>query len=143
MFACLDECSEWGAYEDFSQDHFHYHYHKVYDSARGPAHLRLCEKIFDNDATKGFVQRLSGRDCSGLVRLSASLYLPGDYALPHSDRLGAGSSECRQVAFVWHLTNGWQSNWAETYSGVRPAATWRRSTTACTCSTSRRPVSTS
>src|SRR5262245_19174325 len=111
MFQCLDEYSAWAAFEDFSQDYFQYRHHNIYESARAPVDLRLCEQIFDSNATKAFVQRLSGRDCSGRVALSASWYLPGDYSLPHTDRVGAGSRECRQVAFVWHLTKTWQPNW--------------------------------
>ena len=34
------------------------------------------------------------------------MYLPGDHSLPHRDFGGN-----RSVAFVWHLTRQWQSEW--------------------------------
>jgi Rps23 Pro-64 3,4-dihydroxylase Tpa1-like proline 4-hydroxylase len=111
MSECLNRFSGWRLYEDYSQEHFHYRHHNIYDDATAPTDLNLCREIFSSRATAAFAQRISGRECSGRTSLSASWYLPGDYSLPHSDRVGAGTSECRQVAFVWHLTKEWRPDW--------------------------------
>jgi len=111
MSACLDAFPGWRLYEDYSQEHFHYRHHNIYDEATAPADLNLCRDIFSSKGTANFVREISGRDCSGRASLSASWYMPGDYSLPHSDRVGVGTAECRQVAFVWHLTRDWRPEW--------------------------------
>jgi len=111
MYACLDSFAGWRLYEDYSDDHFHYRHHNIYDHATEPAELGMCREIFDSRATRGLIERLSGRECSGRTVLSSSWYMPGDYSLPHTDRVGPGASERRQVAFVWHLTKGWDVRW--------------------------------
>jgi hypothetical protein len=45
-------------------------------------------------------------DCSAESNLSSSWYMPGDHSLPHSD-----NSSNRSLAFIWHLTQQWRSNW--------------------------------
>ena len=110
LFKCIDEFSDWKVYEDYSE-HFHYHHHNIYDDKSFPRDLLWCNQIFDSDLTKNFIQRLSGRNCMGKTVFSASLYLPGDHSLPHTDLVSAGQKEYRQVAFVWHLTKNWQHNW--------------------------------
>ena len=109
MFTYLDECSDWKLYEGY-HEHFQYHHHNIYDEKLFSPDLNLCRDIFGSDSTKSLIQRLSGRDCSGETVLSASLYLPGDYSLPHNDFLG-NKDDHRQVAFVWQLTRNWQSKW--------------------------------
>src|SRR5262249_26518257 len=85
-------------------------HHNIYDESLFPADLSWCQQIFQSDSTKDFIQRLSQRNCQGETVFSASLYLPGDHSLPHSDFL-AHNNEHRQVAFIWHLTKHWQSDW--------------------------------
>jgi Rps23 Pro-64 3,4-dihydroxylase Tpa1-like proline 4-hydroxylase len=109
MFACLDQFSDWKVYEGYEQ-HFHYHHHNIYDDKLFPPDLLWCREIFGSDSSKQFIQRLAQRDCAGDITLSASLYLPGDHSLPHDDFLGH-KDQHRQVAFVWHLTRLWQSEW--------------------------------
>lgn len=109
LFTCLDQFSGWGVYESYEEG-FHYHHHNIYDAKVFPTDLRWCEQIFQSEATKKFMQRLSQRDCGGKTQFSASWYLPGDYSLPHND-LVTRDNERRQVAFIWHLTKNWQRDW--------------------------------
>jgi hypothetical protein len=110
MFRCLDDCTEWKLHEHF-EDHFHFHHHNLYDPQTFPPDLAWCRRIFESEPTKGFVHRLSGRDCSGGTPFSASWYLPGDHSLPHCDLVKTGEDESRQLAFVWHLTRDWRPAW--------------------------------
>ena len=109
MFSCLDQFADWRLYEGYEK-HFHYHHHNIYDDNLYPPDLIWCQEIFSSDSTKMFMQRLSESDCTGKTTFSASLYLPGDHSLPHDDFLGH-KDDHRQVAFVWHLTKHWQSEW--------------------------------
>jgi hypothetical protein len=109
MFACLDQFPDWKVYKGY-EEHFHYHHHNIYDDKLFPPDLVWCSQIFNSEATKNFIQGLSQTDCGGETTFSASLYLPGDYSLPHDDFLGPKDHH-RQVAFVWYLTKDWQSEW--------------------------------
>ncbi|MFS8084437.1 MAG: 2OG-Fe(II) oxygenase family protein [Acidobacteriota bacterium] len=109
MFDCLDQFSNWKVYEGY-EEHFHYRHHNIYEDKLFPPDLLWCSEIFGSDSSRSFIQRLSQRDCEGRTTFSASLYLPGDHSLPHDDFLGQ-QAEHRQIAFVWHLTKNWQSNW--------------------------------
>ncbi|MEO7971848.1 MAG: 2OG-Fe(II) oxygenase family protein [bacterium] len=109
MFACLDQYGDWKTYENY-EGHFHYHHHNIYEDELYPADLTWCQGIFASEETKSVVQELSQRDCSGNTIFSASLYKPGDYSFPHNDFAGVQGAH-RQVAFIWHLSKGWQPNW--------------------------------
>jgi len=109
MYQCLDTCKAWKCYEA-ALHNFHYHHHNLYDKSDYPADLAWCEKIFNSKASTDFVSRLSERDCRGSAVFSASWYLPGDHSLPHNDQVAHGA-EHRQVAFIWHLTKNWKSEW--------------------------------
>ena len=109
LFTCLDQFSDWGVYEKYEEG-FHYHHHNIYDVKLFPPDLMWCGQVFQSDSTKKFIQRLSQRDCGGKTQFSASWYLPGDHSLPHNDLI-TRDNECRQVAFIWHLTKNWQHNW--------------------------------
>jgi hypothetical protein len=110
MFQCLDAASDWRVYEKY-QDHFHYHHHNLFERKLFPTDLAWCGAIFASEPTRNFMQRLSGRDCSGETDVSASWYLPGDHSLPHSDYVENGDGDTRQLAFVWHLTRNWHPTW--------------------------------
>jgi hypothetical protein len=110
MFQCLDTFQGWRVYEGY-EDHFHYHHHNIYDKALYPPELAWCNAIFASGASRDLAQRLSQRDCSGETSFSASLYLPGDFSLPHNDDVTTGEGTSRQVAFVWHLTKNWRPTW--------------------------------
>jgi len=109
MFACLDQFSGWKVYENYN-DFFHYHHHNIYETNLFPPDLEWCRGIFASEGTKSLIQELSQRDCTGETAFSASWYLPGDHSLPHNDFLGK-QGEVRQVAFIWHLTRDWQTQW--------------------------------
>src|SRR5688572_25006204 len=84
MFHCLDKFSDWRVYEKY-EENFHFHTHNIYDPALFPPELQSCLSIFSSEPTRSFMSKLSQRDCTGQPILSASLYLPGDHALPHND----------------------------------------------------------
>jgi hypothetical protein len=109
MHRSLDACTTWRVYEKY-EEHFHYHHHNLYRKSEYPPDLKWCNKVFDSVATKTWATRLSGRECVGSTAFSASWYLPGDHSLPHSDATESGEAK-RQVAFVWHLTKDWRSEW--------------------------------
>lgn len=109
MYECLDRLEDWPVQEGYSE-HFHYHHHNLYDRSRFPPDLTWCESVFSSRQTVDFIQRLSGRDCSGETKCFASLYLPGDHSLPHTDAY-ANQGLSRQVTFIWYLAKNWRSTW--------------------------------
>jgi Rps23 Pro-64 3,4-dihydroxylase Tpa1-like proline 4-hydroxylase len=106
----LDECTAWQMYEGY-ETHFHYRHHNLYKASDYPPDLTWCDEIFGSPATKSLAQALCGRECIGPTVLSASWYLPGDHSLPHTDAVASGAEANRQVAFAWHLTKHWRSEW--------------------------------
>lgn len=104
--AALEAERGWHPYQDYSQPFFHYTHHNVYDESLLSGELRRCFDIFDSPLTKARMGELYKVDCDGGVKFGASLYLPGDYSLPHTDGL-----EHRTLAFVWHLTRDWKASW--------------------------------
>jgi hypothetical protein len=108
-YDALDQFSDWQVFEGYEK-HFHFRHHNIYDENLLPPDLNLCREVFRSAPTKDFIQDLSRKDCQGDTVFTASLYLPGDHSLPHSDFLGHRGAY-RQVAFVWYLTKDWQENW--------------------------------
>lgn len=102
----LETEKRWMPYEDFAQPYFHYTHHNLYDATHFSGALKHCHDVFASEATRRFIGALSDVDCSGPVQFGASLYLPGDYSLPHTDRVGP-----RSLAFLWHLTRNWDPSW--------------------------------
>jgi hypothetical protein len=102
----LDATTDWKPYQDFNQPFFHYTHHNLYEHAQYDGELRRCFDIFNSSATKTTMGELFNVDCGGALHFGASLYLPGDYSLPHDDRLGP-----RSLAFVWHLSRNWDPSW--------------------------------
>jgi hypothetical protein len=107
MHRSLDACTAWRVYEAYEK-HFHYHHHRI---SEYPPDLAWCSNVFSSATTKAWATRLSGRSCVGPTEFSASWYLPGDHALPHSDEGASAENNNRQVAFVWHLAKDWRSEW--------------------------------
>jgi Rps23 Pro-64 3,4-dihydroxylase Tpa1-like proline 4-hydroxylase len=121
MYAALDQYADWHLDQDLSNPVFSHRYHRIPQRALYPSEVQRCVDIFDSDETKKTMSRLSNRDCHGDVALAANLYLPGDYALPHSD-----ATARRSVTFVWYLTKAWdplwggQLHWCPTWQIVQP-----------------------
>jgi 2OG-Fe(II) oxygenase superfamily len=109
IFGCLDTCTAWKVHEGGEAD-FHYHHHNL-DVQAFPPDLAVCGRVFDSPASRDFATRLSGKRCTGSTVFSASWYLPGDHSLPHNDAISDGTSENRQVAFIWHLAKKWRPEW--------------------------------
>jgi hypothetical protein len=114
VYQALSGFRSWKLYEDH-QPHFMFHHHNIYDNAFFPPALERCEALFCSPATRAWMSALSGLDCAGDPRFSASLYLPGDFSLPHDD-----SREGRQVAYVWHLTKDWHHTWGGEFFWCSP-----------------------
>lgn len=114
VFASLDAFSRWRPHAD-AIPFFGYHHYNIYDRALFPPALRRCHELFGHPATRRLAQDLSGQDCSGQPQVSASLYLPGDYSLPHDD-----ASPPRSVSFVWHLTREWDPSWGGHFTWCSP-----------------------
>jgi hypothetical protein len=106
MYTALDEHERWDPYEEIVKPELGFHHHNIYATHLFPEALRECEFLFSSPATKQLASRLTDRDCDGPISFGASLYLPGDYSLPHCD-----ASMSRNVTFIWHLTKDWQKNW--------------------------------
>ena len=100
------EDDEWDLHEAYLDGGFAYKHHNFRDVRKLGTHLQSVFEFLDADETKTLLGNLSGRDCSGEWVGSASWYRPGDFSLPHSDRTGQ-----RTVAFVWHLSKDWRSDW--------------------------------
>jgi hypothetical protein len=99
----LEEDGGWQRAATLDQTFSH---HVLADPARYRGQLLRCHQIFASPATRTFMTRLCGVDCGGPTQFGASLYLPGDYVLPHSDH-----DSTRSVAFVWCLTRDWDARW--------------------------------
>jgi Rps23 Pro-64 3,4-dihydroxylase Tpa1-like proline 4-hydroxylase len=102
----LKQTSAWKPHQGLYGNFFFSH-HNIYDEWAFPKALRAMQAVFTSTATCDLMGELSGEDCSSVQpAFSASLYLPGDYSLPHTD-----SDHSRTVAFVWHLTKHWDRTW--------------------------------
>jgi hypothetical protein len=108
IHSTLETTDAWKLYENYSGE-FQYRHHNLYRTADYPDALINCRELFDAPETKSWASSVTGRTCENTV-FSASLYLPGDYSLPHDDCVQTPSGS-RQVAFVWHLTKGWDVGW--------------------------------
>ncbi|MCA9706589.1 MAG: 2OG-Fe(II) oxygenase [Myxococcales bacterium] len=86
---------------------FGYRRHTVSNPADLPPTVSECAALFDSPATKDFIGELSGLPCDGEALVVPSWFQPGDYISPHED-CGDGR---RTVAYVWHLTRGWDPRW--------------------------------
>ncbi len=104
-YAELDASNRWKPYEGASP-FFHYRHHNMYADDELPPSAVALKQVFASPSAKELMTGLCERDCHGPIDFGASLYLPGDHSLPHQD-LGLG----RSMAFVWHLTKGWDPRW--------------------------------
>jgi hypothetical protein len=117
----LSSYKDWQIYFENSP-RFSYRHHKIPDCAVLPEALHTCAAIFGSSATRSLMSDLSNRDCNGAIAFGASLYLPGDYALPHSDVSGV-----RNVTLNWYLTRDWsplwggELHWCPTWQKLPPA----------------------
>jgi hypothetical protein len=102
----LETSTAWQPNQDFSQPFFHYSHHNIYDPQQFTGDLLRCYDIFGSPASKRAMGEIFGVDCGGALNFGASVYLPGDYSLPHDDRLGP-----RSLAYVWHLSRDWDPRW--------------------------------
>lgn len=92
--------------ERYDPDGFHVIQYNVYQFSDFTQSMLAAAKMFESQDTKNLIQELTGRDCSGVVRTTASWFAPGGYVLPHSDH-----RDERTVSFVWHLSKNWLPEW--------------------------------
>ncbi len=103
--AALERCTTWQRYEGY-EPFFQFHHHNLYGVENLPPEVLDCGRVLGSTPTRLLLSVLTGADCRGPLTLAASLYLPGDYSLPHTDACGA-----RSLAYVWYLTKGWLPEW--------------------------------
>jgi hypothetical protein len=101
----LEHCTRWEP-EQTGAEYFHYRQHGLRDATQFPDAVREVARVFQSGATKALLGEVTGCDCSGPLWYAASLYLPGDYSLPHSDAWGS-----RTLSFVWYLSKNWKPEW--------------------------------
>jgi hypothetical protein len=111
-YAALEGIRDWSSQEEYAQSHFGYERH-ILDEHRAPDALVECTRVFAHPATRETMARLSRRNCSGTTACAATLYVSGDYSLPHSDAWGL-----RNVTFIWHLTKDWDARWGGNFYWV-------------------------
>jgi hypothetical protein len=105
-YAGLSATRNWAPFERFDLPFFHYRHHNIYNPPDLPSEIAPFRRALGSRSTKARMTRLTGCDCEGDLALGASLYLPGDYSLPHTD-----GAERRSVAYVWYLTKEWKPDW--------------------------------
>lgn len=98
--------AQWIHHEDYFPDGYHYRHSNIYQTEDFPPLLRQVNAMLESTDTKGFVTKLSGRDCNGSISGAPSYYRPGDHSLPHTDHVGQ-----RTVAYIWHLSKEWKPEW--------------------------------
>lgn len=124
--AALDQATTWKVFEG-AMDDFHYRHHNIYDPALFPDEVLSARELFAGGGTKQLMTELSGRDCAGDLVFGASRFMPGDFQLPHSDATQEAGGNYRAVAYLWHLTKGWEAPWggqlywAPTQESLEPA----------------------
>jgi hypothetical protein len=105
MHETLAACTSWTIQEG-GEPMFHFRHHNLYDDASFPPLLTECKRRFASADARRLATALSQSPCDGTLQFGASLYLPGDFSLPHTD-----CARGRRVAFIWHLTKEWDDAW--------------------------------
>ena len=101
----LEAATSWQLF-DVYRPFFSYHFHQLQPRSEYSPKLLECAEMFESDKSKSFVESLAGVDCQGAVEFDASVYLPGDYTLPHTDNVNG-----RSVAYLWYLPREWKPSW--------------------------------
>jgi Rps23 Pro-64 3,4-dihydroxylase Tpa1-like proline 4-hydroxylase len=92
--------------ERYDDEGFHVVQHNIFQMGDYTKFMVAADTLFMSEESKAFMHQLSGRDCSGNGRTTASWFAPKGYVLPHSDH-----RESRVVSFVWHLSKDWRPEW--------------------------------
>jgi hypothetical protein len=105
VHAALEQSTSWKPYEGH-KPFFHFRHHNLYGLSNLPPEVRECARVLGGTPAKLLLSVLTGADCRGPLSIGASMYLPGDYSLPHND-----VTDTRSVAYVWYLTKDWSPEW--------------------------------
>jgi hypothetical protein len=105
VHCALERCEDWRPYERHDP-FFHFHHHNLYGGSSLPVEVRDCARVLGSTPTKLLLSVLTGADCRGPLSVGASMYLPGDYSLPHTD-----AADARSLAYIWYLTKDWSPKW--------------------------------
>jgi hypothetical protein len=105
VYSALERAPTWKPYEG-QKLFFHFRQHNIFGWSNLPPEVRDCARILGSMQTKLLLSVLSGADCRGPFSVGGSMYLPGDYSLPHTD-----ATDHRSIAYVWHLTKEWRPEW--------------------------------
>jgi len=92
--------------ERFDADGFQVSQYNVYKWEDYNELMRAFHHVMDNPKSKTFMNDLTDRDTSGIIRSGASWFAPNGYVLPHDDH-----REMRTVSYVWHLSRNWLPEW--------------------------------
>jgi hypothetical protein len=105
VHAALEQSTSWKPYEGHTP-FFQFRHHNHYGWSNLPPEVRECARVLDGMPAKLLLSVFTGADCRGPLSIGASMYLPGDYSLPHNDVIGT-----RSVAYIWYLTKDWSPEW--------------------------------
>ena len=92
----------WQHNEKYFPDGYAFCHSNIWDHSVWSARMNATFSVFESDATKAWIEDLTGRSADGECTGSPSLYRAGDHSLPHTDWAGQ-----RTVAYVWHLSKDW------------------------------------
>jgi hypothetical protein len=104
-YDALERVMAWSPYE-VATPFFQYRRHSIHSDVELPVELRRLKRVFESHSTKKRVGELTGCACGGRLSFTASRYLPGDYAVPHTD-----ADDGRSLAYIWYLSKDWRPEW--------------------------------
>eukprot|EP00900_Chrysochromulina_parva_P011238 jgi/Chrpa1/20114/Chrysochromulina_OHIO_Genome00024643-RA len=96
----------WELNEAYFPDGYAHLHNNVYERSSWSARLNSTLDMFAAKASRAFISKLTGRDCTGDTTGAPSWYDTGHHSLPHTDWVGQ-----RTVAYVWHLSKNWKPEW--------------------------------
>jgi hypothetical protein len=115
----------WELNEAYFPDGYAHLHNNVYERSSWSARLNSTLDMFAAKASRAFISKLTGRDCTGDTTGAPSWYDTGHHSLPHTDWVGQ-----RTVAYVWHLSKNWKPEWGGVSATVLdPAEGHRKSST--------------
>jgi len=96
----------WELNEAYFPDGYAHLHNNVFERSSWSARLNSTLDMFAAKASRAFISKLTGRDCTGDTTGAPSWYDTGHHSLPHTDWVGQ-----RTVAYVWHLSKNWKPEW--------------------------------
>ena len=104
-------------------DAFQYHHHNIFSHEPLFASSKVVNQlhqIMDSPLMKSYMQDVSGITLDKSTVGGVSHYQPGDYSMGHSDRAATMRDSVRRIAFVLHMSRGWDSKYGGTLVYLNP-----------------------